>query len=530
MTREAVDVIVIGSGIAGLMTAHLLADHLNVIMITKSSVKTSNSSKAQGGMAASISPVDHWTKHFNDTTVAGQHHHRLDHLELLVRRAPNVVKTLEQLGVPFDRNEDGTLQLGMEGAHSCRRIVHASGDKTGEMFVTTLVECVKNRINLYENTFVRRLLQKDGKVVGVEAENNHFIYAKAVIVATGGVGALYPYTSNVKEATGDGFALAYRAGASLIDMEFIQFHPTLFIKDDRCYGLISEAVRGEGAFLVNDRGERILKSHPLGDLAPRDIVSRAIYAEMKKGNSVYLDCSKIDRLQQKFPSLYERLQKVKIENNLLPVAPGAHFISGGIETDINGKTDVEGLYALGEVACTGVHGANRLASNSLLEGLVFAEQIATHILSNSVQGETEHEEQVAAKMNTIIPSKAEIQQKMDALVGIERDEHRLTEMKQWLAPFLQATNYVDRHDDRHTLERKNMLITASLITNAAIIRTESRGGHYRSDYPYQRNEWQGITLVQQKNLSSVVKKKINEEERKKDESSYDRGATAAFFS
>lgn len=528
MANEFADVVIVGSGVAGLMTAHLLADHMNVIILTKSKVETSNSSCAQGGMAAAISPSDHWSKHLHDTVVAGQHHHRTDHLELVVRRAPSLVKTLETLGVRFDRNEAGELLLGMEGAHSHRRIVHASGDQTGKMFVDTLIASVKSRVNNYENTFVRRLIKNGERVVGVET-NDRFIYARAVVLATGGCGQLYRYTSNVAEATGDGFALAYRAGASLIDMEFVQFHPTLFVKDDVCYGLISEAVRGEGAILIDCNGERLLKDHPLGDLAPRDVVSRAINKTLQKGRNVYLDCSNVANLNKKFPGLYERMQRAKSRSLALPVAPGAHFISGGVETDANGRTDVESLFAVGEVACTGVHGANRLASNSLLEGLVFAERVASHLLANEEMLVTEHDEDEGPKSVCVLPTKPELKEKMTRLVGIERDERGLLKMKQWLEPFLPSALNIRREDDDATVELKNMVLTAFLITNAASKRTESRGGHFRADFPYLSDRWQGVVIVQKNGAITLEKKYGNDGGGNKDESVHRRRTAASFF-
>lgn len=492
MAQKTVDVIVIGSGIAGLMTAHLLADHMNVMIITKSNVETSNSSWAQGGMAAAIGPLDNWKKHFADTIEAGGSHHKIDHVEMLVKRAPHIIKMLESMGVLFDKQKDGSLMLGLEGAHQHRRIVHAKGDQTGKVFTNTLINALKGRVTIAEQTMVVKLLRAARRVIGVQTKSE-CIYAKAIVLATGGAGQLYTYTSNVPEATGDGFALAYRAGANLMDMEFVQFHPTLLVQESQTHGLISEAVRGEGAYLIDEKGNKLMDWHPLGDLAPRDVVSRAIESAIKQGLHIYLNYQPIKDFPARFPGLYQRCKqaKVDLEAKLLPVAPGAHFISGGIETDCYGRTSLSGLYAVGEVACTGVHGANRLASNSLLEGLVFAEQVATHIRTNPNPLQTEDGELPFEGMSIPLlplPTKDEIQKQMTANVSIKRDGHHLQKMKQWLEPFMMQALHVDQLDDRWQLEQKNMLLVAWLMTEAALERTESRGGHFRSDYPHKDDQ------------------------------------------
>ncbi|MCM3712668.1 L-aspartate oxidase [Alkalihalobacillus oceani] len=499
MADKAVDVVIIGSGIAGLMTAHLLADDLNVMIITKSNVAQSNSSLAQGGMAAAIDPLDSWSSHYADTLEAGHHHHHFDHLELLVKRAPLIVKKLEELGVEFDRDQYGRLKLGMEGAHSHRRIVHAEGDQTGRAITAALIRQVQHRVQLLEQTMVQNLLLTDAGVGGVETDRG-VVRAKATILATGGAGQLFTHTSNVPEATGDGLALAYRAGARLIDMEFVQFHPTLLVRAGQTYGLISEAVRGEGAFLVNQNGERLMAWHPLKDLAPRDVVSRSIEQALHRGEQIFLDCRVIENFAQCFPGLIKRCQQAKIDQNqpLLPVAPGAHFMSGGIETNANGQTSLPGLYAIGEVACTGVHGANRLASNSLLEGLVFAEQVATYLREVPLFDGREAQlvEEGPPLVSGCPPTKTAIQANMTAYVGMNRDEYGLQEMKRWLEPYMMGALYPGGSTSREELERKNMVLVAWMITEAALLRKESRGGHYRSDYPAKDEEgWDGATVA-----------------------------------
>lgn len=499
MADKSVDVVIIGSGIAGLMTAHLLADHLNVIIITKSQIESSNSSFAQGGIAAAIGTLDHWKKHLKDTVESGQDHHKLSHVEMIVKQAPAVVARLQEIGVAFDCSEDGSFLLGMEGAHQERRIVHAQGDQTGRAFTQALIKAVTGRVAIYDQTMAVSLICAGDDVIGVRTKEDLF-YAQATVLATGGAGQLYNYTSNVQEATGDGIALAYRAGAAITDMEFVQFHPTLFIKEGKSLGLISEAVRGEGAYLVTSSGKRLMKDHPLKDLAPRDVVSRAIQREINKGNEVFLNCRHIKDLHKMFPSLYSKCQQAEINHETIPipVAPGAHFFSGGIETNQHGQSSLNGLYAVGEAACTGVHGANRLASNSLLEGLVFAEQAAKHILKTKKDRRKNilTFEAPTHKALGELPTKEKIKEKMTRFVGIERNESGLKEMERWLNLYVNTAFDVHPFESRENIEIKNMIVTAWLMTTSALARTESRGGHYRKDYPLRNDvSWSQSWLI-----------------------------------
>ncbi|KHF42014.1 L-aspartate oxidase [Halalkalibacter okhensis] len=497
MATKTVDAIIIGSGIAGLMTAHLLADHMNVMIITKSDVASSNSSCAQGGMAAALGTEDDWRTHLADTIKAGANHHNESHVEMLVKRAPAMVKFLDQIGVPFDKEKDGSFRLGMEGAHQNRRIVHVNGDKTGKAFTEALINAVRAKVEILDHTMVTKLVSKNGRVIGVQTDKRN-IFTKATVLATGGLGQLYQHTSNVDEATGDGFALAYRAGATLTDMEFIQFHPTLMKVGKDTIGLISEAVRGEGAKLIDKNGKRLMDDFPLKELESRDIVSREIHKALQSGNEIYLDCRDIPGFKHSFPGLAERCEKAHIDPSVTPIAvvPGAHFVSGGIETDSFGRTSIKGLYAVGEVACTGVHGANRLASNSLLEGLVFAEQVASDI--QSVQSKFQlvySEEESNITVSCHLPSISDIQIRMTKFVGIERDLTGLSEMKRWLDQYLPYAHRISKADSRVTIECKNMLIVAALVTEGAFQRTESRGGHYRLDFPKRNDQLWSRTYI-----------------------------------
>ncbi len=411
------------------------------------------------------------------------------------------MKCLQALGIRFDQKDD-ELILGMEGAHQRRRIVHVNGDQTGQAFTAALINAIKTRVNILEETIAYSLIKKDQRVIGVKT-NKGTIFAKTTVLATGGLGQLYSYTSNVQEATGDGYALAYRTGATLKDMEFVQFHPTLFISNNESQGLISEAVRGEGGMLINEEGHKIMSCHPEADLAPRDVVSRAIYRAIQKGEHVYLDCRGIQNITKRFPGLTKRAKKVGIDLTTTPVqvSPGAHFCSGGVEVNVFGQTSLNGLYAVGEVACTGVHGANRLASNSLLEGFVFAEKV-----SEAVKRESKQKKLVEIALESLktttkkrIPSKVAIQQKLMDYAGIERSFIGLRTLKNWLAPYIEEALVVFDEEDVDYFERKNMIVTASLIVEGALKRTESRGGHFRSDFPEQDQRW----------LKKYVKHEIN---------------------
>jgi L-aspartate oxidase len=494
------DVIIVGSGLASLMTAYCLYEHKNVIIFTKAKKEESNSWFAQGGVAAVFSEQDDWRFHYEDTMVAGCYYNDERTVELLVQEGPKRLRELVVAGLRFDRDKDGRFHLGKEGAHRCRRILHAGGDQTGRALVSFLLDQLRGNVTMIEDESVIDLLIHNGRCIGVQTKNRFGItakhYASAVVLSTGGCAGMYSFSSNASTITGDGIALAYRAGAVITDIEFIQFHPTMLYVDGKAVGLISEAVRGEGAVLVTEDGRKLMEHvHPQQDLAPRDIVSRTIHAEVVKGNRVYLDISMIDNFQERFPTITKRCQSygVNIERGKLPVVPGAHFLMGGIQVDMDGQTSIPGLYAVGEVACTGVHGANRLASNSLLEGIVFGERLAAALRQNKQENIThEHKEnRFAKKIPKLLPTKQQIQTMMMQYVGIIRNEKGLTYAKQWFEQFsipdLVNANVVDLPLEEITIVY--MLITGWLLTTSALQRTESRGGHYRCDYPQMDERW-----------------------------------------
>jgi L-aspartate oxidase len=493
------DFAVIGSGIAGLITALQLSGHGQVCLITKGSLKDSATELAQGGIAAVIEKDDSTANHYKDTLKAGAGLCNKKAVKVLVEDGQKLIKELIKAGISFDKTK--------EGVHSFRRILHA-GDATGHEIEMTLIKNVlkEKNIKVYENTTALELITHEKKCFGVFAKNNKdnktlAIQSKAAFLATGGIANIYSQSTHPLTCLGDGIALAYRAGAALENLEFIQFHPTTLhskkIKKGPLF-LISEAVRGEGAVLRNTLGERfMLKYHPLGDLAPRDVVSRAILKEMRKtlSDHVYLDLAGIQAdLKTRFPTIYEHCLKenYKIDHDMIPVAPAAHYLMGGIKINTNGQTSLKALYAVGEVSCSGAHGANRLASNSLLDGLVFgfrAAQNAAASLKNTTfkrPGE-KIKQQLKLFNKTYAENKKidwtvreKIQQLMWYKVGIIRRGDMLKEVITELERF--EKKVLDH-------ETKNLILVAKLVAATALKRKESRGAHFRLDYPKTSFFW-----------------------------------------
>lgn len=509
------DVLIIGSGIAGLYAAKILSQQRSVTVVTKGAIRNSNSILAQGGIAASIDKYDDWEYHLADTLTAGVNHNVESTTMAMVKDAPKIIEQLADIGVPFDKEENKKLALGQEGGHRRRRIVHAGGDSTGYLVIEKLIQHIQGAIDIYENETAIDLIFNSQRCVGVITKNKSgekkIFQAPHVIMATGGVGGLYPITSNDSTVTGDGIAMAYRAGAKLVDLEFVQFHPTMLHENGITYGLISEAVRGEGAKLIDEAGNHIMKGiHPLEELAPRDIVARRIFDVLQMGHQVFLDISMISNFKVRFPTISIMCEEnnISIAKGLLPVFPGAHFIMGGIKIDIHGETSIKGLYAIGEVAYTGVHGANRLASNSLLEGVVFANRLANYILNQPMTSVTSHLPRYIKNPITF-PSKEEIRHMMMNHVGIIRNSLDLKIASDWFLKYIpkQSTNtLLDLTIDEQT--RLNMLTVGWLISSSALIRTESRGGHYRSDYPTTNNDhWLKRYIVRRRETNEFNKAK-----------------------
>lgn len=496
------DVIVIGTGIAGLFTAIKASEHNQVLIIAKKSVLDSNTRYAQGGIAAVISEEDSPAYHRQDTLIAGAglcSHHAVD---VLVHEGPQGVEDLIRMGTEFDR-EDGELALTKEGAHSHRRILHAHGDATGSEIVRALSEQTRNHpnIDIWDDHFVIDLITDDeevctGVLVLKPDGSRVYVQAKATVLCTGGTGQLYRYTTNPEVATGDGIAIAYRAGAVIRDMEFIQFHPTALFYPGAPRFLISEAVRGEGAVLRNIKGERFMeKYHPQLELAPRDVVSRAIVSEMEQTNAtyVYLDITheSADLIKHRFPTIHQFCLDYGLDmtTDWIPVAPAAHYMMGGVKTDLHGETSVKRLFACGEVSSTGVHGANRLASNSLSEAIVFGRRIVERINQLPALVDVpklnikEHSDEYLTQ--AIVERRLKLQKIMLRYVGLKRTlnglEKGLEELQRQL-PILEA-----QLTKREEFEFVNLLTCAMLTTQAAMAREESRGGHFREDFP-ERDE------------------------------------------
>jgi len=505
--RKDFDYIVVGSGIAGLYTALLAQEHGSALIVTKGRIDDCNTRLAQGGIAAAVGAGDSPEMHIQDTLAAGAGLCDEEMVSVLAHEGPQRILDLVNLGVPFDTFQ-GEVALAREAAHSAPRVLHAGGDATGAHIETTLTRAVRgSSVAVREHTLATRLVVEDGAVTGIEAldERNGEVLrfeSRFVILATGGAGQLFRHTTNPDVATGDGVALAFRAGAQVMDMEFYQFHPTaLRLPGAPCF-LVSEAVRGEGGILRDVHGRAFMKDyHPLADLAPRDVVSQAIVQEMRKtsSNHVLLDVTHLpgQRIRTRFPHIYRFAleQGLDITTTPVPVAPAAHYMMGGVKVNTGGMSTLKGLYACGEVGCAAVHGANRLASNSLLESLVFARRVVEHTQGRTAGPETtpRREEllplphRATAETAASPLDVASLQQLVWHDVGIVRRGDRLLRAAQLLAAW---ENSALAPTDRPSHESVNLLAVARLMTEAALLREESRGAHYRTDFPQPSPEWE----------------------------------------
>jgi L-aspartate oxidase len=515
---QQTDFIVIGAGVAGLRAAIGLASAGRVLVLAKKEVSESNTQYAQGGIAVALSDEDEIGLHLQDTLTAGDGLCNVAAATVLVEEGPIRIEELIAWGTEFDR-AGARLAFTREGAHSRSRVLHAHGDSTGREIGRALWEKAKTlkHISISEFEFTTDLIVEDDRVVGVALIDDkgaiRRVHAKAVLLATGGLGCVYSNTTNPDVATGDGVAMGFRAGAEISDMEFVQFHPTaLYLKDAPRF-LLSEALRGEGAYLRNGELDRfMLKYHPLGELAPRDVVARAIAHELEisraKDHAVFLDMTHLrsKHLDKRFPRIYETCLKYNLDItcDLIPIRPAAHYAMGGVRTDLDGRTNIDGLYAAGEVACTGVHGANRLASNSLLEGLVFGAR-AAHAMREDVK-----DGGVTTKVNnptlrcakdgapsTPYKSEAKVPESKAALESAEACIRQVRELMWRQAGIVRTAQGLKCAIDelerlaptlpdamlRRCCEARNIHQTGLLVARSALARLESRGAHYRTDYP-----------------------------------------------
>jgi L-aspartate oxidase len=508
------DYIIVGSGIAGLYTALLAKERGSVLIITKGGIDDCNTRHAQGGIAAAIGKDDSPELHLKDTLAAGDGLCDAEAVRILVSEAPARISDLVNLGVPFDTT-DGEIALSKEAAHSVFRILHAGGDATGAHIEVTLSQRVRScKIKVLEDCLVTEIMVREGAVSGVSALDCRTgsverFDCRFLVLATGGAGQLYKFTTNPDVATGDGMALAYRAGAEIVDMEFFQFHPTALRLPGVAPFLITEAVRGEGGVLRNINGHRFMPDYAEeADLAPRDVVARSILYEMIKtgADKVFIDATHLPRyvITTRFPQVYRFCldHGLDINKNLIPVAPAAHYIMGGVKTNIWGETSVAGLFAVGETACTGVHGANRLASNSLLEAVVFGQRIFERP-SRKAAPETAAlgkgaEVRLSLSERPVLstappPSLSTLQELLWEKVGIRRNREDLVQAADTLATWEAC---LPKPKDRPSHELANLVTTGRLVTEAALAREESRGAHFRSDFPASSPRWQRhIVLV-----------------------------------
>jgi L-aspartate oxidase len=502
------DTLVIGTGVAGLRTAIEASGHGDVIVIAKDVLDQSNTAWAQGGIAAVLSDDDSNVLHIEDTLVAGAGLCLDETVRTVVDEGPAEIERLLSWGMRLDRNSDGRLHLGREGGHHRNRIVHTDGDATGRELVRALVEkaraiaAERGGIRIFEKCFALDLITAGAgagaPVLGAITHHPRYglqiIWAKATVLASGGVGQVYRETTNPKVATGDGMAMAWRAGATLADLEFMQFHPTTLYVAGASRALLSEAIRGEGGHLVDRRGNRFMVGqHELAELAPRDIVSRAIMAQLARSHdsNVFLDVRHLgaERFTARFPGLAALLKSYELDpaTDLIPIHPAAHYTIGGVWVDLVGRTDVPGLYAVGEVACNGLHGANRLASNSLLEGLVFGARVGRAVAERHdanrgpIQVVSDIRPSDRGELD-LVDVRSSLRSAMWRNVGIERHGGRLADAEDMLQ-FWSRYSLDKIFDDLGGWEVQNLLTVASLMARAALWRCESRGTHFRLDHP-----------------------------------------------
>ncbi|WP_372643411.1 L-aspartate oxidase [Ancylomarina sp.] len=508
-TKKEYDFLIIGSGLAGLYAANYASDFGRVVLVTKTNLNVSNSYYAQGGIAAVTDSNDSPDLHLKDTFEAGRGLCDYPPVDILVNEGPERIKDLIDMGMQFDTLE-GELSRGLEGGHHRRRVLHAGGDSTGKELVQFLTQKIldNKNIEVLENQMVYKLLCKNKQCFGVLTYNpcdhtNLKLKAKHTFLAMGGASAIYQRTTNPDTTVGDGIALAYAEGVELADMEFIQFHPSAFYSEDGNTFLISEAVRGEGAQLFNKKGERfMLDKHELAELAPRDVVARSIFEQMQenKDEFVYLRLDHLDSeiIKRRFPTLYKKCAQFGVDMcTQVPIAPAAHYMVGGIKTGLNGETNIANLYSFGELASSGVMGANRLASNSLLECLVFGKRAITHATNQSINNDIPKFETKELHCNPDIEHEFLnqvnlIASAMNSLLGIVRCQADISTLIDSLESIKQ--NFPFEENEYYSTRMLNLLKVCELMAKAALLREESRGGHIRSDFEQENKAYMAHSI------------------------------------
>lgn len=498
-----IDVCIVGAGLAGLSVAYRLPPSLTTVIVMEATTN-GNSWLAQGGIAAVLDPKDSVASHLEDTLVAGASHVDFEAAQTILSEGSSILKDLLEIGFPVDRTSFGTPMFGKEAAHSHHRILHAGGDQTGHLWMDHITKQTSHLPKIM-NSSLHSLVTENGRCLGVRITTAtgeiQEIYAKHVVLATGGIGGLFEISSNCESAIGAGLSAAFHAGATLADLEFIQFHPTVAVEGDTVLGLITEAVRGAGAFFSTADGTQL----PIDPLAPRDHVARQVESYWQVGDSVYLDVSEIKNLETNFPTIIKTLNTFQSHEvqltKRIPVRPGAHFHMGGIETDLEGRTSIPGLYAVGEVACTGLHGANRLASNSLLECIVMGKRVADSIIyrKDSSLG-FEAKSFVCPPKQLQVPTK----QEMTKFVGVTRKR----ELEQFSSS-LPLSKWNLQHVPADEISAIHRYTAASLLADSASRRIESRGAHSRADYPSQSDDWLGTVLLRKGTELSLVKRQLD---------------------